>query len=909
MLFRSYSGDPQFDGNSGSGTRGHIWDYSSNTLQGLDYHPATITQPRPGVQGVYEANAANPVTYGQYFADYFAADISNYSNKDEVLENLPKSGSGLLYNEIEGGNSDWMFNYNLQNAGKVYDPVFSNKYDLEGDNADLIWNTEGTVLKTSANASVMFNEFKGEDIHQSTKDPDRYVGILKGGEFRIPWLMPNDRVVIYMGTGKGAFNDQAVFNIRGAYDAVYNPIDPNDDYIIGGSKWNYSSTTIEATEEGEDPQTIVNDDRNYRGCYHFFAQGHDGGPADMVFTMTGGTMCKIYSIQIYRGDRIITNEIIGAGEDDKFLLVSTEADPNDDAAATKGDASNWTLKYFGKDQKLADGTNEVNNDIVAQSGNITQELTTDTDEESETYNTFTYPHDYGEIGTIRVRGKDMEKNMKYVADYGEHNVTIAYQETMKYPYTWDFRDATGYLNVAEDTYEPTMPGWFENEDSWNASYEKSSGDLSLWEEAEDGFDLRLNSQEEPTAMDNIFETAKNAGGNQIWAKGVVVPETQGLWFYTENNDSEDAGILNVSDDGMQIVNGENSCPYLVVPNVPANAAVYLRMTTTAESPVVKYMFGQQDALSTISTSTESTTEKFYQADGTDDYIVAFLNPNKNKSNLTLSLNGFQLKRLAVSKDFKSLDSNGWATESREHVVDPDLTWYMTGELIETIFVKSVIYGTSGRNGGDVELARVTYPGEEGSQLLCALEDGDEGACILHNKAGNPVSILNSGFHLFVPDMHDYLNTEEDFTGNNDGGKKALITEDYGILKAQVNAGTIPATENGATNYILSNKIYVNDQGETATESVEAFYRVKSTGAKSKGHNGYLPMETDKVTNQSANVFDLVFDIDKDADGINEVNAIEDATMNGVYTIDGQKLEGMPTNSGLYIVNGKKLIIK
>ena len=342
-----------------------------------------------------------------------------------------------------------------------------------------------------------------------------------------------------------------------------------------------------------------------------------------------------------------------AGEDDQFLLVSTEADPNDHAAATKGNASNWTLKYFGKDQKLADGTNEVNNDIVAQSGKITQELTTDTDEESETYNTFTYPHDYGEIGTIRVRGKDMEKNMKYVADYGEHNVTIAYQETMKYPYTWDFRDATG----------------------------------------------------------------------------------------------------------------------------------------------------------------------------------------------------------------------------------------------------------------DVELARVTYPGEESSQLLCALEDGDEGACILHNKAGNPVSILNSGFHLFVPDMHDYPNTEEDFTGNNDGGNKTLITEDYGILKAQVGAGTIPATEGNYTNYILSNKIYVNDQGETATESVEAFYRVKSTGAKSKGNNGYLPMETDKVTNQSANVFDLVFDIDKDADGINEVNAIEDATINGVYTIDGQKLEGMPTNSGLYIVNGKKLIIK
>ena len=49
----------------------------------------------------------------------------------------------------------------------------------------------------------------------------------------------------------------------------------------------------------------------------------------MVFEMVGGEMCKIYKIQIYRGDRIITNEIVGATANDKFLLWSRAKDPND----------------------------------------------------------------------------------------------------------------------------------------------------------------------------------------------------------------------------------------------------------------------------------------------------------------------------------------------------------------------------------------------------------------------------------------------------------------------------------------------------------------------------------------------------------------------------------------------------
>ena len=924
----AYSGDPQFDGNSGQGTRGHIWDYSSNDLKGLDYNPNVITQPRPGVTGVYESDAATPISYGQYFADYFGADISNYSSKDEVLAALPTSGSGLLYDEIAGGASDWMFNYNLVNAGKLYDPMFTNKYDLEGDNADLIWNTEGTVMLTSANASVMFNEFKGNDIHQSTTDPERYVGILTGGEFRIPWLMPNDRVIIYMGTGKGAFNDQAVFSITNAYDAVHNEIDPEDDYVVGGSKWNYSSTTIEATEEGEEPETIVNDDRYYRGCYHFFATGdqnNENKPADMIFKMKGGTVCKIYSIQIYRGDRIITNEIVGETEDDnKYLLWSQAADPNDESAEDYLDENhyNWTLKYLGKDQQLANGTGKYSqeNEIIAQTGKFegTPALTvnlTDAEDETSPVKSFTYMHQLREIGTFRMRAKDMEKKMNYVADYADHNVTIAYQQTQPYPYTWDFSDVTGFEGNVASLFEPeeklgeedTAPEDVDA-DAWDnldaASYQKTARDLSLWEVNVTSGDyfLRLNSQSSQTLdnlmpQDNIFETAKEIGGNQVWANGTIIPEMQGILFYTENNNQNNGEWTLIAPTGstpggLDFTGSSSLFKKIVVPNVPADAAVYLRLTKIADEPVFKYMFGE----GTLADITNSETAKFYQVGTGNDYIVAMLNTNDSKSNLTFALNGYRIQKLAVSEDFKKLDINGWASESRARVIDPELTSFLTGENIETLFVTDVAYGDPGKSG------TLTLANPIATQVLMANTDGETGACLLHNagEQKGPVEILNGGFHLFVPDMHDY-------TANSEKNLKTPTTKAVSLLKAQVTEGDVSGENGSYTNYVLTSSYYENGKTKKTLDD-DAFYRV-SGSVHSKGNQAYLPLLTANVKIPgSSNSTIFFFEGYQPVDGISEVST-DAATTIDAYTIGGQKLQSLPKTSGLYIINGKKVVIK
>ena len=959
----AYSTDPKYDGEngqSGDDGRGHTWDLSTQSLRGLTWgdngYPTSSTVNN--IQNTFtNDNSSNSkyaiaTDYSTYFADYYNESnisiINNAESAAEVQQQLAKNNviengkyKSLLYDEVTN-HADWMFNYQLVYGGELFEPVFSNKYDMEGDNADMIWQTEGTVFQTSSNQSVIFNEYGKAVTHAATEttDPNRFVGILEGGEFMIPWLEKNDRVIIYMGAGKGRYVDEVKLSITNARDAVYNEISPNDEYIVGGSHWD--------GKKG---------DPNYRGCYHFFAKenGH------MVFKMLGGELCKIYKIQIYRGDRIITNDVVGvtfdeegkpSGNHNNYLLVSTAKDPNvapgDNNKDVVGDTYNWTLKYFGKDQQLANGTgtNSQDNEIIAKTGIITDSsISTDADN-----NTFTYQHALGEIGTFRMRGKDMEKNMNYVADYADHNVTVAYQQTQKYPYTWDFMDMTGYKGEAEDESDGNNALLFDPEEKlgegkedtqnpgqevpptesgvsqevWNSiastSYQKTARDLSLWEtiSTSGNYFLRLNSQVTPPdesssdPKDNIFETAKEIDGNQVWANGQVIPETQGLWFYTENNIQRSNPKWTISDNGMSFYGSNHT---LVVPNVPADAAVYLRMVKIPdEATSLTYKLKDKDG--NIASDTEYLVYTG-EVDG-NGYILAIKNNGTTKKHLILSIGGYELKKLGVSIDKKTLGKYGWATESRERVIDPGLTNYLSGKNIETIIATGTNYANR-----TVTLERMSLE-EKGDLMQATTADGTKTnyACILHNAdKDEPVTVLDGGFHLFAPDMHDY---------DVRPGKtslKSFTRANTSIMRSQLNAGQVTwSDDEGATkNFVLTNSYLKVGKEDNVTDETlyganeEGFYRVgMNNPITSKGHQGYLPVST-AVVGGSAK-FSIVFidDFEEDfhgiATGITEAEPINENGLNiddnaEWYNLNGQKLNSKPGERGIYIVNGKKVMVK
>lgn len=810
-----------------------------------------------------------PLEIGNYFSDFYA--IAGISDKqkptDAVLAAAGKNTSSTLYQEINkaDGTTDWTYTYRqVGTNGTFKDPMFQNVYSMEGDNANMIWETEGLWFDTPSNKSAIMNETLGAANHSSEVDPDRYVAILPDASgkssFTIPGLKQDDRVRIYMGSGDGSSTDACFFNITNARDAVYREISESDVYKAGGSYWDLSGTSYD-----------------YYAAYHFFAKAD--GP--MTFKMIGGSMTKIYKIEIYRGARRNNNGVLGTRE----YFHST------------GDGTSsqmyMHLHHRGKGETLANGTN-VSNEMMAASGNISSSNITLTTNGNDLIWTVAE----GTFGVAKMRLKCMEYNQKYVTDYADFNVTVGYKEKVNYPKTWDFTDMKTYSETDLNTEDTKYPVNATNIPWWD---DAASYDLSMWD-ANRKMVLRTpgadNTQE-------IFHQNKNGYGNQLYANDKIIPDTKGLWFYFDNNDDAYNGCMQIAADGLHLANAsyENgaTCEVgvsmrrgwwnykMVVPDVPSGAAVYLRMArdeSVKEGDVTfrpwsttynkyddvtepffykKFQFGWMETKAEIGTE-QTDICKYYQAsDGTGDYIVAIKNTGE-QSHLTFTLNGWTLKKLAVSEDAKTVNKYGWNTESRERDIDPSLTAYMTGKDFRTYIVTAAdkeantvtltrIDGGSGNDGSKTDATnsnmKLIVPAAtktvDGNVVN---DDGSKNACIIRymnaEGVGEAIDIFGAGdgFHLFVPDMHE----------------AAASMPSSNLLKAQLSNTSktdkkVPRDEtvdgNTYNNYAFTFKYKkVNDDGTPYTGPIEgkqAFYRIVLGGASSGGHQGYLsiaPTATD-----------------------------------------------------------------
>ena len=942
----AYSADAQYDDDNADGSRGHTWDFSTNSLNGLEW-----TSP-------YNANGAVATDFGTYFNDYFASGENSGVNSQSLL------AREMNYTVNNVQRSDWMLNYRIQRAdGTKFDPRFLSKYDMEGDNADMIYDTEGMVLLTSSNQACIFNEFKGNDVHSSATDPDRYVGILPGGSFLIPWLEPNDRVIIWMGSGVGTGNEQMVFNIENAYDAKHTLITPTDEYVAGGSQWNGN-----------------NGDNNYRGCYHFFAK--DKG--DMVFRMIAGSMCKIYKIQIYRGDRIKTNDLVPADENSPLYFLNAETS---NEVAT----GNYTIQYRGKGEAV-DGP-----EVVGKTGNLkdssfnSSKLTTN---EDKTVVTFTSTK--GDFGVFNMRLNDMERNNKYVADFADHNFPIGYYEEMQHPYTWDFTDANrfneGILASEYSTYKS---------DGINAG-------LNIWDE-NTKFNWYANDK-----SDMLF-----APGGQIYATDKMIAETRGIQF-TPLNMSMANGTLQATNNGLIIDGGaddtysydvsagedvkglplgdgydnskdekkkiwempwEAACSdhpaplnydsslesdprmgwKITIPNFPNLTAAYIRVGTIAgKTPklTLDFVRTENDENGNPAPNLKAKWNYFKRivdnGDGTKDIIIGVSPSNSNSEQpLSFILNNVVLKKIATSKDIKYIGKTGYATESRHRPIDHRLSEFFTNEPIKAyqayfegegestdyskLVLEEVNVMAAAPNGGNYA------EGKTGNEYPEEISDNQYGyGTILYHSTGTElrdgntdktVDVIDGGFHLFVPDMHDLdaekLN-DEDYPGPDDISKNVMIAKLYNenvFACIKKDKYFVAPKDGDNTNLILSAKKYAyGTNGADSDTGYDVFFvRVDpngngGNGAKVSGHSAYMQIPTDKmkklstisVSQAKMNSFfgdDPFGDVYEGiATGISEVTEQGSKTAEW-YTIDGRKLNGMPTQQGLYIVNGKKVMVK
>lgn len=827
-----------------NGGQGHIWDFSSDPLEIGRYFDDWFSNVGADGRGyMNNFHKSGDEINGQIYTgnDYFDSNVLN--------------ASSLLYQEMNDASPDWRLEYArkvIEGENTTYfDPMFVNVYPMEGDNAGMIWETGGLWFNTAANQSCLFNEKIGpiDRTNTTQQDPDRYVGIRKGGEFRIPKLYKDDRVIIFMGSAKGSGAEDEefggrrtlLFDIENARDAVYQEI--NDTYWVGGSQWN----VYEATPHNhEDP--------NYRGAYHFFATGDpadDTKPADMVFKLTEGSLCKIYSIEIYHdGTHHYTNSILGS----KYDLWNDNTSGNLTVGAN-GDSNQLDIHFRGKGEKIALNGGTIKNEVLTYTGSISN-LTINTVNNSS----ISYTSKVGDFGTMLVRVKVMDYNNKYVTDFGDRCLTIGYKEKKSYPYTWDFTDMQLFSGTDIDNEDSAYPqATYADGTTPRAAWEDPKiWNISLWEKASETIDnepvYKMNVYAPGCSQDGaetnayyIFANNKTGGGNELYANKKIIPETQGLMFYMDNNDQNYNGNMWIAKDGLHLVNNTHQDWWnykTVVPAVPSGAAVYLRVARDKDAvpdgatdfeghsfiykkyrfdhmptahysdsgkavdikyeigaTTTEYAAGMPSAVSDWTyDETYNQYSKYYEAeDGSGDYIIAIYNWG-DESDLHLTLNGYVLKKLSVSTDEKTVNNFGWNTESRDHAIDPSLMSYMTGKDFRAYVVTSanveentvtLVRIDGGSENTQVDTADNTAPDKK--LIVPAATDGSVNACIVRyvdkSKAENKqtVNIFNDdkGFHLFVPDMHDAENAaNNNFSGN--------------LLKAQVSntnvSGNVPRDE-------------------------------------------------------------------------------------------------------------------
>lgn len=789
--------------------------------------------------------------------DFFSGksewDLGKYGGDDGTRYATNQSAwtaKSRLYKEVhkaDGLTTDWVLDYlDRSDPSHPTDSIFKSVYDMEGDNADMIHETEGLIFLTESNMMGIYNE---EAPSTPNAFHDRFIGFfgdthlsLEDGHHRsliIPLLKKGDRIVIKMGRYGNCDEGKPVAHlwIEGANDAINNPI--TGEYIIGGSH---------ELESGDKSKPY--------GEYHFIATGTEDTSApnypykDFEMKVDDAKLLKVYSIEIYRNadndnaDILTENSINMTGVNGHEILYNGTSTP-----------INFNLQYSGLTESSADLTS---NKAVSSHRTGSFMSTPPTFESSD--NTFTYTPAANQFGLFRARLGVMTKTLgrdvtTYVTDYADYDMAVGYLEKKDYPYTWDFTDLKKYAKAGGDL----------NNDGSEKLAEGVDNNLSIW----NGYGL------------NVKTTGANpettfVSGGQLYAGDGMFAESKGIGIVPTNSSTANVINLGTSDEngGMIISNAD-----LTIPQVAAGNAIYVRAHKDNENAATPTYNSNQAFVSRTTT------------DGSGDEIFAMqMADNAATADVTLHFNGYTVRKVAVSDAPKKVNKYGWTSESREHVIDPELTSYMTGVNFSTYLVTDV----------DYENYKVTLTAIDNDHLMPAANaDGSENACLIHNHAGEEVKILNDGFHLFVPDMH----------------KTSPAETSSSKLKAQLNEGTVDEITGDYTNFAFTYLYYDTSDGSIPDNAEledggQAFYHIASDGAASLGHQGYLPLLTSALPADVVNGgrgFALTF-------GNGDITAVE-ATRNVApktdvyYNLSGQQLDGKPSQRGLYIVNGKKMYVK
>ena len=381
---------------------------------------------------------------------------------------------------------------------------------------------------------------------------------------------------------------------------------------------------------------------------------------------------------------------------------------------------------------------------------------------------------------------------------------------------------------------------------------------TYWGKTDDGKTLAYGSS---NARKSSFAQGQEikAGASNTF----ILPELKGLLFNLVKNNSNRFQI--VCENGSEakgntylFLNG--GIHYVTIQSVPAKAMVYIEHNGSKE------MFNLNTlGVDSIKTITNSNNNR-----------VSVYQLRNTAKDLTFCVQNCKLYRIAVVKDNKTIGSAEkdyikYATYSQSYPVDYNLNERLNGTAV-TAYSVSADYQS---NATSVDFTPL--PNNQSAS--------DEG--VILKTSGN----LGKSHPIFTTDVNT---TPQKLTSNALVGTGDKATE------------FATAKKEGFQNYILTTKYFHLDKEDQVIDgNRQCFY--KWVKGDTKSNIAYLQLKNPSNANAAKTV--IYLDWFGDTTGIHGMTAPSKVTSGKTYyTLDGRKVTS-PTQKGIYIINGKKIIIK
>ena len=773
------------------------------------------------------------------------------------------------------------------------EPLYAYAFPVDGDNALLIQETAG--LQFTCDAEKFGIQNHADNIHF------RNVKFASGSTLTIPQLKKNQYVMIYWdpyagGEGKSGSTFTATnvmdlegrevnktFVTTGIASDWYNPSDG-----VGAEPW--GATSFQVKEDGDVTFTIA-----------------DNGWNDIVKIVVDNTYDTPFCIATnnyvagkgFQGKKICSanhNNMLLAGEG--ILVSGYPQETRSMSAATP-------------DFKITHGADLVEKeDIVEYSkGGVPYNLIKLTAKAGMHGNVLVTQTIYGNV--LNDAG-EVDTSTRYAFEKSEAWLVVGDVTQQTYPHTWDFTKYNcNWKNESDGNTKATQikrsgcytPGdWGDGQNTGNGFGVQSvsgywSGSSAHWKDG-----LYPNVTVSAPAIDKpLF-----ANGSELSYKGKSLKETAGLGIILSDNNLTGGPITETNNANIFTANsninfGEDrlgtTCLTLSgddaikIPNVNDGMYIFLHCNQADGSKLSVTSSAGDDAIQQGWENNDALIHQFNPKNGVWVFKV-------NKAGDVIVKGLSQIYHIAVTDQVKTFSKVGKATESRDCFIDYSQSGVYTKNSLTAYHAQSSAKYDKQKNIIKLEKIDVMKANVAGLLLY------NDYKTAVNGKEVTTEHERNFDVPLFAP----AVNIEASAFGKNENNE-----QESSPLKAHVAASIMDPSDANVNRFIFTNVVYDrNDASETKKEKDLGFYIVRKQG-NMKANQAYLELPTSLFNTSSAakQYVRLAFeDINDTPTGIDSVptDTLPRLESGVYYTLNGVRLASKPQQKGIYILNGKKVVI-